>query len=243
MGELEAMKGATGTTLHLRSEAGASQERPVLHVAPTPFFAERGCHVRIQGLLSTLNRRGQRSVLMTDPMSSDVEEIDTARIRRIPGYHREETGPSDFTYNLSFGRRVPVVFDVHGGVSGELEARAYLRRLPGLQTLFRDLEWLICRLPIPSVCSSGHRTELLARECGVRPEWVSVKADGVDPDDPHGEAGLPVVCRDTPVGREVLGEGATSSAGDGPPRSTASRRRSAIPPRRSGGPGELVSSP
>ena len=28
----------------------------VLHIAPTPFFSDRGCHIRIDGIVNALNR-------------------------------------------------------------------------------------------------------------------------------------------------------------------------------------------
>jgi glycosyltransferase involved in cell wall biosynthesis len=70
----------------------------VLHIAPTPFFADRGCHMRIRGLLAALNRRGVRNVLCTYHLGRDVPGIETRRTPRIPGYRRQEAGPSLFKY-------------------------------------------------------------------------------------------------------------------------------------------------
>lgn len=70
----------------------------VLHVAPTPFFADRGGHVRIRGIVSALNRRSVRNIVCTYPHGRDVPGVETRRIPPIPGYTKQEAGPSAFKY-------------------------------------------------------------------------------------------------------------------------------------------------
>ena len=70
----------------------------VLHIAPTPFFSDRGCHMRIRGIIHALNKRSVSSVLCTYNLGRDVEGIETVRTASIPGYTKLEAGPSAFKY-------------------------------------------------------------------------------------------------------------------------------------------------
>lgn len=75
-----------------------AQQLRALHIGPTPFFADRGCHIRIRGLMLALQRRGVTCSLVTYGLGRDVDDIDTVRIARIPGYTRLDAGPSPFKY-------------------------------------------------------------------------------------------------------------------------------------------------
>jgi glycosyltransferase involved in cell wall biosynthesis len=66
----------------------------ILTIAPTPFFADRGCHVRIYEEIKALQSLGHRITLCTYPIGRDMDGIDIRRIRRIPWYHKLEAGPS-----------------------------------------------------------------------------------------------------------------------------------------------------
>ncbi len=70
----------------------------VLHVGPTPFFSDRGCHIRIRGLMRALSERGVSGTLCTYHHGRDVDGVATARIPRVPGYTRVQAGPSGFKY-------------------------------------------------------------------------------------------------------------------------------------------------
>jgi glycosyltransferase involved in cell wall biosynthesis len=63
-------------------------------IAPTPFFADRGCHVRIYEEIKALHKIGHRITLCTYPIGRDMNGIDIRRIRSIPWYHKLEAGPS-----------------------------------------------------------------------------------------------------------------------------------------------------
>jgi glycosyltransferase involved in cell wall biosynthesis len=187
----------------------------VLHIAPTPFFADRGCHMRIRGLLTALNRRGVRNVLCTYPLGRDVPGIETRRTARIPGYRRQQAGPSLFKYLadplllvLSLrtiwqvrphlihghlhegallgtmarwltGTRVPLLFDVQGSLTGELDGHGYFR-LPGLRRLFRGMESAITAIPDHFTCSSPGSEQLLIEEFGVAASRITLVHDGCD---------------------------------------------------------------
>ena len=70
----------------------------MLHIAPTPFFADRGCHMRVRGLILALNRRGVRNLLCTYHHGRDVNGVETFRIPKISGYTKLEAGPSAYKY-------------------------------------------------------------------------------------------------------------------------------------------------
>ena len=51
----------------------------ILAIAPTSFFADYGCHVRIRGQLAALRARGHDVLLVTYPSGRDVDDIPTVR--------------------------------------------------------------------------------------------------------------------------------------------------------------------
>jgi glycosyltransferase involved in cell wall biosynthesis len=61
----------------------------LLAIAPTAFFADYGCHVRIRGQLQALQRRGYTVRLLTYPAGRDVPDLPVLRpplpfIRQLP---------------------------------------------------------------------------------------------------------------------------------------------------------------
>ncbi|MEM9055944.1 MAG: glycosyltransferase [Pseudomonadota bacterium] len=74
----------------------------VLHIAPTPFFADRGCHLRIRGLVKALDARGLANRVCTYALGRDVPEVDTVRGFPIPGYRKTSAGPSPFKIVADF---------------------------------------------------------------------------------------------------------------------------------------------
>lgn len=74
--------------------AGATQSKRILIVAPTPFFADRGCHVRILGEARGLIAAGHEVLICTYGLGSDIPGIPTERTVRIPWYRKLSPGPS-----------------------------------------------------------------------------------------------------------------------------------------------------
>jgi glycosyltransferase involved in cell wall biosynthesis len=72
----------------------ATKAARILMVAPTPFFADRGCHVRILGEAKGLIELGNEVLLCTYGLGRDVPGIRTERTLRIPWYHKLSPGPS-----------------------------------------------------------------------------------------------------------------------------------------------------
>jgi glycosyltransferase involved in cell wall biosynthesis len=66
----------------------------ILMIAPTPFFADRGCHVRILEEIQALQKLGHTITLCTYHIGRDIPGIDIRRIMNIPWYNKLEAGPS-----------------------------------------------------------------------------------------------------------------------------------------------------
>jgi glycosyltransferase involved in cell wall biosynthesis len=66
----------------------------VLVVAPTPYFADRGCHVRIYEEARTLQARGVDVLVVTYPLGRTLAGVPTSRTIAVPWYRKLEAGPS-----------------------------------------------------------------------------------------------------------------------------------------------------
>jgi len=63
-------------------------------LAPTPFFADRGCHVRIYEEARALISFGHEVCIATYHLGRDMEGIPTVRIPSVPWYKKLVAGPS-----------------------------------------------------------------------------------------------------------------------------------------------------
>ena len=75
------------------TEKGKTNKR-ILMVAPTPFFADRGCHVRILGEAKALQDLGHQVIICTYHLGTDVEGLKTVRTWTVPWYKKLSAGPS-----------------------------------------------------------------------------------------------------------------------------------------------------
>ena len=189
----------------------------VLHIGPTPFFSDRGCHIRIRGLIRGLQRHDVECWLCTYGLGSEVADVETERIASIPGYRRIDAGPSVFKYvadvlllakvcgsilrrkpdvlhghlhegalighaarTLLFWRRLPLVFDMQGSLTGELEEYGYFRWFPPARWLFHATEWIIDRLPDRIAASSVGGLRIASDRFGIAAERLRLVSDGTD---------------------------------------------------------------
>src|SRR5450759_4056928 len=81
------MSSGTGSIL-------ADTRLKILMLAPTPYFSDRGCHVRIYEEARALRRQGHDVRIVTYHLGRDMPDIPTIRIPRIFWYSRLEAGPS-----------------------------------------------------------------------------------------------------------------------------------------------------
>jgi len=66
----------------------------VLKIAPTCFFADYGCHVRILEETHALQQQGSRVTLCTYDLGRDLPELDLRRAPRLPWRGGVHTGPT-----------------------------------------------------------------------------------------------------------------------------------------------------
>jgi glycosyltransferase involved in cell wall biosynthesis len=67
--------------------------RRVLVLAPTPFFGDRGCHVRIYEEVRALARRDIQTEIVTYPAGRDLPDVVIRRAPRLPGLKPRVLGP------------------------------------------------------------------------------------------------------------------------------------------------------
>ena len=66
----------------------------VLMIAPTSFFLDYGCHVRILEEARVLQNLGHRVKIVTYPLGRDIPGLDIERTIPVPFHSRHEVGPS-----------------------------------------------------------------------------------------------------------------------------------------------------
>lgn len=66
----------------------------VLVIAATPFFSDRGCHVRIYEEVKHLARLGVEQVICTYHIGRDLPGLDIRRCWKVPWYKRTDAKPS-----------------------------------------------------------------------------------------------------------------------------------------------------
>lgn len=66
----------------------------IIMIAPTPFFADRGCHTRIYGQISALQRMGYKIKLVTYGLGREIDGVETIRCFNFPWYRKLSAGPS-----------------------------------------------------------------------------------------------------------------------------------------------------
>jgi glycosyltransferase involved in cell wall biosynthesis len=188
----------------------------IVHVAPTPFFADRGCHIRIRNEIEALRHSQHNVILCAYHHGRDVEGMDIRRIWPVPGYSKLDAGYSPYRFladallffltlktvwqerpvllhchlhegaligwavkKCLFWRRLPVVMDMQGSLSGELAAyRSFDGNSLPLR-LFRTLEGLICRMPDFFLCSSRRSRDCLLEDFAVAAEKTLLLEDVV----------------------------------------------------------------
>lgn len=63
-------------------------------IAPTPYFSDRGCHVRIFEEARALTKLGHEVCIVTYHLGRDMPGVRVVRTSRIPWYNKLEAGPS-----------------------------------------------------------------------------------------------------------------------------------------------------
>ena len=79
-------------------------------------------------------------------------------------------------------RRTPLVFDVQGSLTGELDTFGFFRKAPWLRRVFRAVEKTVSRMADCFVCSSESNAEFMRGPMGRPAERVLTVVDGVHTD-------------------------------------------------------------
>lgn len=66
----------------------------ILMIAPTPFFADRGCHTQIYEEIKVLQELGHKIILGTYGFGREVAGVKTVRCFNLPWYKKLSAGPS-----------------------------------------------------------------------------------------------------------------------------------------------------
>lgn len=73
-------------------ESLPENKEKVLMLAPTPFFADRGCHVRVLNAYLRLQRQGDDVTMLTYPIGRNIDGVKTLRVMPLPGYSKTGVG-------------------------------------------------------------------------------------------------------------------------------------------------------
>src|SRR6266571_9013076 len=63
-------------------------------IAPTPYFSDRGCHVRIYEEALALTKLGHEVCIVTYHLGRDMPGVRVVRTPHVPWYDKLEAGPS-----------------------------------------------------------------------------------------------------------------------------------------------------
>jgi len=74
----------------------------ILMIAPTPFFSDRGCHIRILNSCLRLKREKNKITLITYPLGRDIQNINIKRTLNLPSYKKTSPGFSFYKPFLDF---------------------------------------------------------------------------------------------------------------------------------------------
>lgn len=187
----------------------------ILGIAPTPFFADRGCHMRILGEIQALQRRGHEVLLVTYHLGRDIDGVPTVRAKNVPWYNKLEAGPAmgkfyldwllllktieaihSFNPDVIHGhlhegafigqlaraitrRPLPVVFDVQGSLTLELDSYGWLNKMPFVRPLFWLVEKHITHHSEQCVGSNVDVGVFLQERMGLPASRVHTIIDGV----------------------------------------------------------------
>ncbi|MEK6794970.1 MAG: glycosyltransferase family 4 protein [Spirochaetota bacterium] len=116
----------------------------ILMIAPTPFFADRGCHTQIYEEIKALQKLGHSIVLCTYGLGRDVPGVKIVRTLNPPWYKKIAAGPSytkilllPFLTITAFATALSFRPDI---IHGHLHEGALIAR--ALQFFFRKKKYL-----------------------------------------------------------------------------------------------------
>ena len=164
-------------------------------LAPTPYFADRGCHVRIYEEARALTALGQQVEIVTYHLGRDLPGIPTHRIPGIPWYRKLEAGPSWhkpyldillFFKALAVARRFRPHL-VHAHLHEGAFLGIFLKRLLGVPLLFDCQGSLSTEIADHGFC---RRESLVGRTFQALERFINRGADAIITSSTPGAADL-----------------------------------------------------
>lgn len=189
----------------------------ILHIAPTPFFSDRGCHIRIEGIVNCLDKLQFENVVCTYHHGRDIKGVNSKRIKPIAAYTQTEAGPSKYKlladwrllwlvfreYRrlkpvaihahlheglligliikwLFFWRKTPLIADMQGSLTGELETHGVFKKIKLLKPICFAFERLLLLLPNAIACSNQHSVDKFLSELKISPDKLYLTQDGAN---------------------------------------------------------------
>ncbi|WP_298267847.1 glycosyltransferase family 4 protein [Geobacter sp.] len=164
-------------------------------LAPTPFFADRGCHVRIYEEARALIARGHDVRIVTYHLGRDMPGIPTHRTIRVPWYSRLAAGPSWHKPYLDIlllftAMRVARSFRpqlIHAHLHEGAFLGAFLKKVLGVPLVFDCQGSLTGELADHGFAREG---SLLFRFFALLERWINRSADAVITSSTAGRADL-----------------------------------------------------
>lgn len=165
----------------------------VLVIAPTPFFGDRGCHVRIYEEVRGLMARGIEVRVVTYPTGRDLDGIETVRARDWFGVKAAALGPTRGRPLLDLAvldacRRVVRKFRphlIHGHLHEGIAIGAALRAWYGMP-LIADLQGSLTEELTDHGFIAGRGMLRRLTSCGER--WLVRRPDRLVTSSAHGAA-------------------------------------------------------
>ena len=194
-----------------------SNKKTVLHIAPTPFFSDRGCHIRIEGIVRCLNNLGYNNLICTYHNGREVNGVKTKRIGIIKTYTKTEAGPNKYKFwadlkltclslkqyyqlkpsaihahlheglfiaiiikTLFFWRKTPLIADLQGSFTGELETYNTFKKRPWLKALSLLFERSTLYFANHILCSSKHAYQQTKKLGKINSDNIDIVQDGAD---------------------------------------------------------------
>ena len=164
--------------------ANVSPPLRILAIAPTSFFADYGCHVRILQQTLALQSRGHQVQLLTYPTGRDMARMEISRARGWPGLRGLQIGPhpakipldvSLLAHSLAYTRRsrpdLVYAYLHEGALIGHFVARKL-----GVPLLFDFQGSLAGELAGHGWLKSGRLAYRLARRVE---RWIHRRADAI----------------------------------------------------------------
>ncbi len=186
----------------------------ILMIAPTSFFADYGCHVRILEEARVLQKLGHQVTIVTYYKGRNLPDLRILRTRPVPWRAEYEVGSSRhkiaFDLLLSWKaltlvlrerfdlihahlhegaliggvlsrlRRLPLIFDFQGSLTGEMVDHNFLNPHGPWYRPARWLERRIDHLPDAILTSSHHAAGLLVHDFGVPSYRIQPLPDAVN---------------------------------------------------------------